>query len=85
MKKVKFLTTSAGDYGNAFAGDEKEVQDSLAEQLEEKGIVKVLGSAGKDPVSDESKSTISVKDNTKKSSTQVLSKTPKKSASKKGK
>lgn len=87
MKKVKFLTTSAGDYGTKFANDEAELTDSLATQLEEAGTVKVLGSAGKDPVADKSESTVNIKDETSKASTQVLSKSaaPKKSASKKGK
>lgn len=88
MKKVKFLTTSAGDYGTAFKDDEKEVTDSLATQLEEAGTVKVLGSAGKDPVVGTT-NTVSIKDETSKTGTQVLKPTvkatSKKAAPKKGK
>jgi hypothetical protein len=48
MKKVEFLHTSAGTYGIAHAGDKLTLQDSLANQLEKSGVVKVTGEAGKD-------------------------------------
>jgi hypothetical protein len=48
MKNVKFLTTSAGTYGVAHAGDQLTLKDSVATQLEKQGTVKVTGDAGED-------------------------------------
>ena len=43
MKKVQFLRTSAGDYGILHEGDKATLNPKLAEELAEKGIVKVTG------------------------------------------
>jgi hypothetical protein len=50
-KKVRFLQTSAGDYGLAQTGDELVVTNSVASKLEENKVVEVLGDAGDEPVS----------------------------------
>lgn len=50
-KKVKFLQTSAGDYGLANTGDVLTVTDSVAAALEKNKVVEVVGSAGEDDVS----------------------------------
>lgn len=47
-QKVKFLSTSAGDYGLANTGDELIVTNSVASKLEKAGTVEVLGDAGED-------------------------------------
>lgn len=47
-KKVTALTSMAGDYGFAKEGDELEVSDSLAKELESKGLVKVGASTSTD-------------------------------------
>lgn len=48
MKTVKFLGTSAGVYGIAHAGDELTLKDSIANQLEKQGTVKITGDADDD-------------------------------------
>lgn len=42
--KVKALQTIAGDYGIAHEGEELEVRDSNAKELEKAGLVKIVGS-----------------------------------------
>jgi hypothetical protein len=61
-QKVKFLQTSAGDYGIAHTGDELIVKDSVATHLEKNGVVKVLGEAGNDEVSKPEKGSIRIAD-----------------------
>lgn len=63
-KKVRFLTTSAGDYGLANTDDELVVSDSVADKLEEAGTVKVLGKAGDDEVAKPDKGSIRIDDQT---------------------
>lgn len=46
--KVKALSSMAGDYGFAKEGDELEVRDSNAKELEEKGLVKIIGKGSGD-------------------------------------
>lgn len=58
MKKVKALQTVHGSYGTKEAGEEFEVTDNVAKELEEKGLVKVGASAGKDPVEEETHTSV---------------------------
>jgi hypothetical protein len=46
--KVKFLSTSAGDYGLAKEGDEIVVSNAVAAKLEKSGAVEVLGETDED-------------------------------------
>jgi hypothetical protein len=66
MKKVKFLSSSAGSYGVANTGDELVLNPSLAKELEEKGIVKVTGDAGKDAEENVVKGSLRIHDETLK-------------------
>lgn len=46
--KVKALQSLAGDYGNAVEGDEIEMRDADAQQLEKVGAVKIVGKTSAD-------------------------------------
>jgi hypothetical protein len=48
MKNVKVLHTTAGIYGVAHEGDKLTLRDSVANQLEKQGVVKITGDAGED-------------------------------------
>lgn len=64
-QRVKFLSTSAGDYGLANTGDELVVTNSVATKLEKAGTVEVLGDAGEDePVSKPQSGSVRIADQT---------------------
>jgi hypothetical protein len=64
--KVKFLSTSAGDYGLAKEGDEIVVSNAVAAKLEKSGAVEVLGETDEDIHKPEAGS-VAFTDNTTKS------------------
>lgn len=86
--KVKFLSTSAGDYGLAKEGDEIVVSNAVAAKLEKSGAVEVLGETDEDIHKPEAGS-VAFTDNTGKEDapagdTDPKDPTGKKAAAKKG-
>jgi hypothetical protein len=63
-QKVRFLTTSAGDYGLANTGDELVVTNAVATKLEKAGTVEVLGDAGDEEVSAPQSGSVRIADQT---------------------
>ena len=76
MKKVKALQTVHGSYGTKEAGEEFEVTDSVAKELEEKKLVKISGSAGKDPVEEETHTSVTYGEKEKQETRVLAKKTP---------
>lgn len=46
--RAEALTSTTGDYGSAKTGDVIVLRDSNAKELEEKGVIKILGKASDD-------------------------------------